>query len=60
MSKEGRLNLRIDATLLKRMKEYARRRNVTISSLVVGCFEERLKEEAVTLGVEETVDAEQI
>ena len=52
--KEGRLSLRIEAALLERIRAYADRKHITLTTLVEAHFAALLEEE------ERVVDAEQI
>lgn len=47
MNKEGRINLRLDAKLVLKVKSYARRHGTTMSALIEAHLKELLEKERV-------------
>ena len=56
--KDGRLSLRVDDDLLKRMKKFCERKDTTITSFVQGCFRTALEVEEANKNL--PIDADQI
>lgn len=59
MSRDVRLNLRFDSKLIARVKSYAKRNHVTVTSLIEKHFRELLLQEKQFSTVAETGDVEQ-
>lgn len=60
MSREGRLNIRLDSKLITRVKSYAKRNHTTVTSLIERHLRELLRQEKQLETVTETGDAEQV
>lgn len=60
MSKDGRIGIRLDPKLLKRVKAYVRRRETTLTAIVEAHLRELVEADDRACGMKETADAEQI
>ena len=60
MAKTDRLQLRIDASVKRRIKEYANVRGVGISTIIEGLIRRLLWDEELRKRAQENVDAEQV
>lgn len=58
--KDGRLGLRVEASLLKEVRVYASKRNITVSSLVQKYLEELIEADRRARSTSETLDAPQV
>lgn len=55
-AKEGRLHIRVDEDLLRRVKKYAKKNGVTLTDIVEARFRELLSAEKVLRSLNQTGD----